>query len=1553
MSAKVEQKKKPVSSPLAQENSVQEQKEVEQEEGTLQLQKGIGNRATEQLLNEEEKAKEASSNSEKEGKDEALMQEVSKEPVVEDNSSEVILGSSSAAQPSAPKVPEVEVLQMQGSSEESMNALISAPASQIAASFPTLGTTLNEKLQDEKKEEVKNTPTLTASTQGELSEQIQAGAELKLENEMSLDEEPLVEPAVLEVEVTPELPLSSENAEASKVLEKKESEGFLDWFKSQFTSFFKNIKTQDKALDTGAGETPSLELSGQADPERAKKQKAQADLAVETQKQEASQAFVDNPGQKNIQPKAVQEEITLELTTQVDVSIENGTDAAMAEYVEVELPVDVRTKADELLKPSIDGNLASVQNDLNAASQTRKNDKQAEIDTVNEKNAELNKQAQKDQEKVVLDNRKLVAKEQQSGINEADGMMKEFDKESKIEQESAKEEINSKSASSKEAAKKELNKGEIEAQGIKVKSETDAKNKKKELESKKEKKSWWDRAVDAIKSVVKAITEAIDTIFNAARKLVAAAIDAAKNLAVGLINAARNWIVDKLNKFRDWAKSQVNKYLKEHFPKLAAKINSAIDAVVDTAVAVVNKVADTVIAGVEALAKGLAAVLDKILSIYQTALKAAVQIAGAVLTGDFAEALKIAIQAACDIAGIDSKPIFDFFERAGAQIMKILKKPAVFFGNLMDAVKGGVDNFLANIKKHLINGLIGWLTGALSEVAITLPEKFDAKGIFSLVMQILGLTYENIKERIINKVPAAEQVFDMAESGFDIVKEVMVKGPIVLWEKVKESFTNFKEVVLSGIRDFVIITVVKEGITWLLSLLNPASAIVKALKLLFDFVMFLVERFSQIKDFVMSVYSSITAIAAGSIGPATKAVENSLARILPVAISLLASLAGLGGIGKTVQNIIKKVTKPINKVIDKIVDKVVKFAKKILGKGKGKKKKKGKDKKDKDKKTKSKSIDKSLGETLKFSVGKHEHRLWIKTISGKPEVMVASTPTTIPKQLLAWKKEVPTLDKPSQATANQQISEARRLYVKNKISATEEKKVQDSALKDNEVSSSEQSKVKKSEKETVSAEKKLKKVLGKLFKLFDATTPSDLSITYREDINKAHLSIKAKLIKEAKNIKEIDAKGIKNFEALKAYLIKSTSVKPIYDKPLSKMHSLGKSIQKTESMQALAQAITQSPDKWEKYKTDSNLDLVKAKTKFIADRVSIHSTLIVYFQAYIFDKGKNQELIKQLKDEYIKSINGNTTAEHKEYKPTIGKKVVKGNIFSIDYTYEDAKHAKKKFSTDFDFSKINDGNEIVQTTKGEGLQLKKPGRGKTDGSGQLKKEEAFDKKGIPLTKAQTTDAFLIQIIQDEEANAHVNAYVDKTNLSKAYIQARLTEKGKAELDKRYQSVASLEGKQLVDSAHLIADWFGGSGYKEALNLIVTSAQYNRIIMGGAEKKIVKSLGGKSSESIFDLTVKATWDVLTDSEIKRDITPKVLQAHIKDNSLSKEEKIKLAQELAQLLYKVLQSKQDPRRVLGVDYDGKITEGLGSFQDQKIGCDIWMSNDFNFDNSKCKL
>jgi hypothetical protein len=363
-------------------------------------------------------------------------------------------------------------------------------------------------------------------------------------------------------------------------------------------------------------------------------------------------------------------------------------------------------------------------------------------------------------------------------------------------------------------------------------------------------------------------------------------------------------------------------------------MNDKINSAVDTAVDGVNTAADGAIAGVEAAANWLGKKMDAILDKFKAGLKGAVRMAGALMTGDFAGAARIAIETACEIAGIDPKPIFDFIDRAASQIKAILKAPGKFINNVMTAIGMGVRGFSERFGQHFKTGAIQWLTGALSAVPITLPAKWDLKGIFSLVAQILGITYDNIKARVIKKYPNAAKIFDLVEKGFELVRLLINKDFSGLWEEVKAKLANLKTTVIDGIKNWAITNVIKEGIIWLLSLLNPASALVKALKLLADLVFWLIDNFQRIKAFVMSVYTAISNIASGVLGPAAKAVEDAMARSLPVVISFVASAIGLGNIGEAVQGIIANITSPINKMIDALIDRVVAFAKKLWGKAK-------------------------------------------------------------------------------------------------------------------------------------------------------------------------------------------------------------------------------------------------------------------------------------------------------------------------------------------------------------------------------------------------------------------------------------------------------------------------------------------------------------------------------------------------------------------------------------------------------------------------------------------
>jgi hypothetical protein len=97
--------------------------------------------------------------------------------------------------------------------------------------------------------------------------------------------------------------------------------------------------------------------------------------------------------------------------------------------------------------------------------------------------------------------------------------------------------------------------------------------------------------------------------------------------------------------------------------------------------------------------------------------------------------------------------------------------------------------------------------------------------------------------------------------------------------------------------------------------------------------MFFIERGSQIMEFVNSILDGIGAIVSGSIGAAANLVESSLAKILPLAISFLASLLGVGGIAEKIKEIVEKIRAPISKLITAIVGPLVRPLKKLYDKG--------------------------------------------------------------------------------------------------------------------------------------------------------------------------------------------------------------------------------------------------------------------------------------------------------------------------------------------------------------------------------------------------------------------------------------------------------------------------------------------------------------------------------------------------------------------------------------------------------------------------------------------
>jgi Skp family chaperone for outer membrane proteins len=265
--------------------------------------------------------------------------------------------------------------------------------------------------------------------------------------------------------------------------------------------------------------------------------------------------------------------------------------------------------------------------------------------------------------------------------------------------------------------------------------------------------------------------------------------------------------------------------------------------------------------------------------------------------------------------------------KAAQAVMLILKDPIGFLRNLVSAVGAGLRRFLQNIGRHLQQGILSWLLGRTAEAGLELPAKFDTQGVVRMLAGLLGLSWRNIRGRITRKVP--EPAVAAAETGVPLLADVRRRGVTAMWEDLRPRVGDLRKKLLDDVIAYVTPTIVVAGITWVISLLNPASAFVRAVKLIIDFIRFVVTQARQIFDFVNAVLDAVIAIARGGSGGVPALIERALARSIPVLLGVLAAVLGVGGVAARVRQIVQRLSAPVNRAVDWVIDKIVGLVKKL------------------------------------------------------------------------------------------------------------------------------------------------------------------------------------------------------------------------------------------------------------------------------------------------------------------------------------------------------------------------------------------------------------------------------------------------------------------------------------------------------------------------------------------------------------------------------------------------------------------------------------------------
>jgi hypothetical protein len=278
-----------------------------------------------------------------------------------------------------------------------------------------------------------------------------------------------------------------------------------------------------------------------------------------------------------------------------------------------------------------------------------------------------------------------------------------------------------------------------------------------------------------------------------------------------------------------------------------------------------------------------------------------------------------------DIEGIINK---------GATVLKaIFTQPIQFVKNLVNAAITGFKNFGKNFLKHLKNALFEWLTGSLE--GLLLPQTWDFKGIVSVALQMIGISYQNIRKHMVTVM--GEPVVAGLEKTFTLVKTLITEGPMAAWEQLKEMASEMQDAFIEAVKDFIKIKIIEQAIQWVVGIFIPGAGIVKAIIAIYDTIVFFIQKAKQIAQMIGNFLSSIGAIAAGNIGAAADALESGLARGLTLVISFLAQLLRLSGITNKIKDAIGKIRSKVDQAIYKAIAWIVAKAKALFPKLFGKK----------------------------------------------------------------------------------------------------------------------------------------------------------------------------------------------------------------------------------------------------------------------------------------------------------------------------------------------------------------------------------------------------------------------------------------------------------------------------------------------------------------------------------------------------------------------------------------------------------------------------------------
>ncbi len=747
------------------------------------------------------------------------------------------------------------------------------------------------------------------------------------------------------------------------------------------------VSTQNPGIRTSPGAPPTVPQQGASRPTRVDdettRQKGQAHKAREL----AHQTLAEGPSADDLAPAATRH--SFEVGELAEPKIGDEKPVAGADQLN-ELGVEpaLTMAFDKQQGPAMAAKMDAAVTKTSGAVAERDKARQDALKQAQQEQDAANHKAQADQDKALHGAKKAIRDKKQAALDAQKDAVGKLGEDLDAEHKKKRKAIGAKLDKTDADIKARYDKTEREAHAKVAAGEQKARSKKQDQKKKAEDQSWWDRATSWLKAQLHKLEDTIAGIFDKVRGEVNGLIDDAVGFATGLIDEAASAIKDIADTFSGFAKGLVDTLLSETFPGLADELNQAIDAATATFKRGVDAAAGYAKTKIKQAAKDLKKGLNAVVSTFQKALHAAFSAANAALSMSFSDVGKLLMQAALSAAGIDPKAFFALIDKAQGDLLAIVKNPAGFFKNVGQALLGGFKRFTAHFVTHLEQGFVAWLTGALS--AIDMPEHFDLMGVLSIARQVLGLSWDYLKDKAAQLI--GQKNVERIEWVVEQLQTLIEGGWGALLAKIKDSLTGLKDEIFGKIEQFLVVNVVKTAIVKLAGLFSPVGAVIELVETLWNVYQTLKDQLARIFGVVKTVVDGLDDIVKGKLAPAEHKVESVLAGLLPTAIDLLARLIGLGGLGHKVEEFIKAVRARVDKAITALINKIKAKFKSLFGRGKAGRKR-------------SKPTPAVLRKKRAFKVDGNEHHLWIARRGRKLVPMVASQEQPVEKLIDDASKE--------------------------------------------------------------------------------------------------------------------------------------------------------------------------------------------------------------------------------------------------------------------------------------------------------------------------------------------------------------------------------------------------------------------------------------------------------------------------------------------------------------------------------------------------------------------